>query len=459
MMDLDAYEEILFNREDSASTASIATLAQGLGNRLCLDADYRHTLLNPKYEKTRGAESDRANRAVVEQVLDPRTMAILYKLIKKGDLHAVNGCISTGKEANVYHATGTLSSIAIRGVDNGGSAVDNDRDAGSNSGTRHVAIKIYKSTILTFKNRDRYVQGEYRWRHGYCRSNPRKMVQMWAEKEMRNLRRLVAAGIRCPEPYILKLHVLVMRFIGNAEGWPAPRLKDAAGIEDYRALYYEAIIILRRLFHDCHLVHADFSEYNLLYDATSHGQHLVVIDVSQAVEHEHPRALDFLRADLANVVRFFGAERGVRTMRVKQLFEFVTRKSDLVVDVAYLDELHASTVVDAMVDEEVEMCEKVFAQSFIPRALSEVLDHERSASSEPYVVEKLAMQLEATGVDQGVDCEAIVHELAELRLRSPTDPVTREELRVQRKANKVQVKTERRKRRLLKSEAKRNNKK
>lgn len=36
----------------------------------------------------------------------------------------------------------------------------------------------------------RYVSGDFRFRNGYCRSNPRKMVQVWAEKEMRNLMRL-----------------------------------------------------------------------------------------------------------------------------------------------------------------------------------------------------------------------------------------------------------------------------
>ena len=73
----------------------------------------------------------------------------------------------------------------------------------------------------------RYVSGEFRFRHGYCKSNPRKMVRMWAEKEMRNYRRLAAAGVPCPEALLLKEHVLLMRFIGT-DGWAAPRLKDAA---------------------------------------------------------------------------------------------------------------------------------------------------------------------------------------------------------------------------------------
>ena len=50
------------------------------------------------------------------------------------------------------------------------------------------AIKIFKISILVFKYHDKDVSGEHRWCHGYCNSNPRKMVKVWAEKEMRNLR-------------------------------------------------------------------------------------------------------------------------------------------------------------------------------------------------------------------------------------------------------------------------------
>ena len=45
----------------------------------------------------------------------------------------------------------------------------------------------------------RYVVGDSRFQR-YCKSNPRKMVKLWAEKEMRNLMRLHAAGIPCPKP-------------------------------------------------------------------------------------------------------------------------------------------------------------------------------------------------------------------------------------------------------------------
>lgn len=82
----------------------------------------------------------------------------------------------------------------------------------------HLALKIYKTSILVFKDRDKYVTGEFRFRKGYSR-NPRKMVRMWAEKEMRNLKRLIAAGIRAPDPVEVRENVLVMTFVGDKDGW------------------------------------------------------------------------------------------------------------------------------------------------------------------------------------------------------------------------------------------------
>ena len=146
-----------------------------------------------------------------------------------------------------------------------------------------------------FKDRDRYVSGDWRWRNGYSKKNPRKMVQTWAEKEMRNLIRLREAGLRVPEVKLLRSHVLVMGFIGD-EGVAAPRLKDAAGLSAGKRgeLFRQLLVDVRRMYQDCRLVHADFSEYNILYhDGNAH-----VIDVSQSVDLDHPRCLDFLREDL-----------------------------------------------------------------------------------------------------------------------------------------------------------------
>lgn len=41
---------------------------------------------------------DKSDRATNEQVLDPRTRLILFKMIGRGLIDEVNGCVSTGKE-------------------------------------------------------------------------------------------------------------------------------------------------------------------------------------------------------------------------------------------------------------------------------------------------------------------------------------------------------------------------
>lgn len=226
---------------------------------------------NRRAEKNRTRMKDKHDRATVEQVLDPRTRIILFKLLNKGTIANINGCISAGKEANVYYAT-------------------------SKTGAE-FAIKVYKTSILHFKDRDKYVTGEFRFRHGYCRRNPRKMVQTWAEKELRNLTRLQQGGVNAPRPILLRSHVLVMDFIG-ADGWASPKLKDAKLTDSkLRASYRECVEIMWRLYNKCKLVHADLSEYNILY----HHDSIVVIDVSQAVEHDHPMALEFLRQDCTNI--------------------------------------------------------------------------------------------------------------------------------------------------------------
>lgn len=290
--------------------------------------------------------SEKADRATVEQAIDPRTRMVLFKMLNRGVFHDINGCISTGKEANVYHAT--------------------------KSDGQELAVKVYKTSILVFKDRDRYVQGDYRFRYGYCKHNPRKMVKTWAEKEMRNLMRLKAAGIRCPTPYLLRLHVLVMEFIGKA-GWAAPRLKDAAlSLDKLREGYVEMIIAMRTLYQRCKLVHGDLSEYNILY----FEGHLYIIDVSQAVDLDHPHALDFLREDCVHVSDFF-KKHGVAVMTIRELFDFIVDPTiaDDSVD-SYLEEVQQKILARGDMSAEDEIADSVFVQSYIPKTLEQVKNAE-----------------------------------------------------------------------------------
>ncbi|KAI8642633.1 RIO1 family-domain-containing protein [Parasitella parasitica] len=306
-------------------------------------------LSSKKASGDKTVQKDKADRATVEQVLDPRTRIILFKMLNRGIFYEINGCISTGKEANVYHAM----------TEDG----------------QHKAIKVYKTSILTFKDRDRYVTGEFRFRHGYSKSNPRKMVKVWAEKEMRNLRRLQQAGIPSPNALVLRMHVLVMEFLGDKNGWAYPRLKDAQ-IEDskYPALYYQLVKNVRTMYQVCKLVHADLSEYNILY----HSRKLYIIDVSQSVEHDHPHASEFLRKDISNVTDYF-SKKGVQVMSYMELFKFVT-------DATFGNEEEQVDARLEKIQEEMKTNpslsinkaeDEIFMKSYIPSTLEEVIDIDR----------------------------------------------------------------------------------
>ncbi|TIA71026.1 hypothetical protein E3P91_02750 [Wallemia ichthyophaga] len=328
------------------------------------------------YTKEKSKEKDKSDRATTEQVLDPRTRLILLKMINRGVVSEINGCLSTGKEANVYH----------------GSAPSLQRDR---QGIQ-LAIKIYKTSILVFKDRDRYVSGEFRFRKGYAKSNPRKMVRLWAEKEMRNLKRLWDQGLPCPQPIEVRENVLIMEFFGTEDGWASPRLKDAQiASSKLPKLYAQLMVNVRKMYRACRLVHADLSEYNILY----HNSQLYIIDVSQSVEQEHPAAFDFLRSDLRNIENFF-SKRGVETLSLRDSFEYVTRESleknptwgerpsigQVEEDQVLYQELQIwieRAIKDfdqnGKEDEKIKQDDAVFLQSYIPRTLDQVIDPERDA--------------------------------------------------------------------------------
>ena len=326
-----------------------------------LKLDDRQSGLGGKHDRV----ADKSDRATSEQVLDPRTRMILLQMINRNVVSEVNGCLSTGKEANVYHA---LSIPQEDGLE-------------ADVAPLHRAIKVYKTSILVFKDRDKYVTGEYRFRQGYSKSNNRAMVKVWAEKEMRNLKRIYASGIPCPEPVQLRLHVLVMGFLGDKKGVPAPRLKDVelvgSDIETrWKLLYLQILGYMRILYQTCRLVHADLSEYNILY----HNDKLWLIDVSQSVEHDHPRSLEFLRMDIKNVSGFF-RRKGVDVLSEMTTFGFVvdTQGSTATEDMA--------TALQALFDNRIEEVEEdsataeveteVFRNQYIPQTLEQVYDVER----------------------------------------------------------------------------------
>jgi RIO kinase 1 len=232
------------------------------------DRRLRH--LEAQVDELRTKAKDSSTRKTYDQVFDHAALLTIASLIGDGVISTLDYPVSTGKEANVFHAT--------------------DREG------RAKALKIYRIATATFRNIAMYIEGDPRFKR--VKRATRPTIFAWAQKEYKNLVRMDDAGVRVPRPERVLDNVVVMEYIGD-ETQPAPSLREAIP-GDLHAMHEDVVENLRRI-HKAGLVHADFSEYNLLW----WEDRVVVIDVGQAVPLDHPRAEEWFHRDLTNVARYF----------------------------------------------------------------------------------------------------------------------------------------------------------
>lgn len=252
-----------------------------------------------------------------EMGMDQKTRLMLYKLINTNlIIDNIDGIISKGKEAVVLHGEGNCH--------------NEDMEI-----PKEIAVKIFSTTLNEFKQRDRYIKDDFRFK-GHMKQNNRNIIQLWCEKEFHNLNRLKKAQIPCPSPIIFKKHILIMSFIGNGHEHPAPKLKDVKlSKADMICAYEEVVDIMKRMYHDARLVHADFSEYNILY----HEGKLFVIDLAQAVEPCHSSAFSFLMRDCHNITTYF-EKHEVPVKTKEELFFEITKLDPITTNMSMLEKIH-----------------------------------------------------------------------------------------------------------------------
>jgi len=210
-------------------------------------------------------------RKTFAKVFDKGTIKAVHRLSTKGYFHVLEHVVSTGKEAHVFHA----------------------RDSAGNS----RAVKIYKIETSDFKKMHIYLKGDRRF--SKVKKSRRSIVFAWARKEFKNLLLMTETGVRCPMPIAFYENVLVMEFVGKGER-AAPTMKELAP-KNLKKAYETIVEWLAGLLFKAELVHADFSEYNVL----NNGEELVLIDAGQAVLTSHPEAEAFFERDLKNLANYF----------------------------------------------------------------------------------------------------------------------------------------------------------
>lgn len=222
---------------------------------------------------------DSDDRKVSSEIFDKATLQVLYKLANQGYLDVLNGAISTGKEANV-----------LKGIKEDGSI---------------VAVKIYRIATSDFKKMQYYIAGDPRF--NVRSSNKRQLINNWVNKEFRNLTRLKDAGVNVPEAITSLNNVLIIEFIGDKEGNPAPTVKNLPP-QDPNEFYEKLVEQMDRFINKANLIHGDLSSYNIL----NFDEEPVIIDVSQSVVRDHIIANELLERDIKNI-SFEFSKMGVDT--------------------------------------------------------------------------------------------------------------------------------------------------
>ena len=214
---------------------------------------------------------------IESEVFDRPTMMMLSDYIKKGVLKSVDYPIAKGKEANVFRAS---------------------------TPDGYAAVKIYRIETSNFLRMADYMNGDPRFTK--VKHDKRSLVRAWVAKEFKNLGICAEAGVNAPRPIAFKDNVLIMSFLGE-NGVPDSTLQQV-GSEEPERHCDELLSIIRRLWAKG-FVHGDVSEFNIIMHGEPAEPYL--IDVGQGVLVAHPKAREFLKRDIGNVLHYF-AKYGVR---------------------------------------------------------------------------------------------------------------------------------------------------
>ena len=254
-----------------------------------------------KKRKLKGKQSVTQLVSRAENHSDPNSKFAnsgLNALSKMGFLDELIAGIKTGKEASVF--------------------------LGKNS-DGFVAVKMYTDLrVRSFRHDESYREGRF-----IGDSRIEKAIEqgsqkglnahqiLWVQEEFRQMKHLYVHGVKVPQAIAVNGISLVMEFIGDDYGNPAPRISDLKMDKDEAHEAFRQSVQNLKLIVKSGRVHSDYSTFNILWQ----NEKAVVIDFPQVMEFKNnPNAAAFLERDVHSLCKSF-MKKGVKADEVKVLRE------------------------------------------------------------------------------------------------------------------------------------------
>jgi len=188
-----------------------------------------------------------------------------------------------------------------------------------------VAVKIYTDLrVRSFKHDEAYRKGRFigdarmekAIDHGSKHGLDAHQV-LWVQEELKQMQYLQEHGVRVPRAIAVNGLALVMEFIGDEDGTPAPRISDLKLEKDEaEEAFRQSIQNLKQIVR-AGRVHGDYSAFNLLW----HQEEVIVIDFPQVMEiSKNPNAQSLLERDVHSLCKSF-LKQGVKVDERKILRE------------------------------------------------------------------------------------------------------------------------------------------
>jgi RIO kinase 1 len=257
--------------------------------------------LRSKKHKLTGKQSVKQLVSRAENDSNPNakfTNPDLNQLSKMGFLDELIAGIKTGKEGSVF--------------------------LGKNK-EGFVAVKVYTDLrVRSFRRDESYREGRFigdsRIERAIEQGSQKGLDAhqiLWVQEEFRQMKHLYHYGVNVPKAIAVNGISLIMEFIGDEHGNPAPRISDLSMEQEEAEEAFRQSVQNLKLIVKSGRVHGDYSTFNILW----HQEKAVVIDFPQVMEIKNNRnAYEFLKRDVHSLCKSF-RKQGVKADEGKILRE------------------------------------------------------------------------------------------------------------------------------------------